>query len=654
MPPRRQNKWLDPDLWSQIAMLTLPVVGFGLLFFLTKPQDLSQFQRRPGGTPRPTTRLVIPQTLPSDVIPKLSAINPKSLAAVVEEMASDSLMGSTSLIIETVAELSAPPKSKPARSAFPTPAFRSRTFVGGLASPDGIAIDPRTGNIFVAEEEAHRVAMVNARGRAKTVIDQDTRLYVMDRGVQKRLGPIKSPEGLAMDSSGRLFVVEDRPGGRILAIQLDENGRVGPCEVIKVPGQAVPLQWEGIAVRDTGELLLTGSSAEGANLGAGGMVQGALVYRDENGRWWVPVMRPGAGFSGVCFSKNGQYAVYCDEITGTVGWIDLQSRYLREGASQRSFKSPEGVGGLPDGRIAVAEEGGRISIVDPETDEIALVAESLGAIESVNWDERGNRLLATADGSGSLIELVPDSAFTYHVDRMQRAKCQSEGAIREVPDSTPEFLRPLLELGGLSDFNPDFDLAFDELTRKIPMLASDSRAILLQGSADVPDPVVHLRFVALDPNRLKFDEPGFDFALSMVVLRTRSGVIYKTHLARTVIISGNMWLGHFKNHGSFDVPVPFAYHAQPGPRGHAVIHFTGLGRSPDISIALNPVRPDESYMLITHIDGSLEQYRLEQTQSPSGEKNWVISLPARRPQSWLNISEPVEGAKPAAPEGQAL
>lgn len=638
MDINRQRKWLNPDFWSIVGMFVLTALGFFLLAKINQSERSTLYQPRSQSQFRRQARLVIPQTLPSDVIPKLSAINPKSLSAVVERMAEDAMLISTSMPIETIAEWT--PTRKVERPVRPTPNFSSRTYVSGLSSPDGIAIDPRTGNIFVSEEDANRIAMITPRGKVKTVIDQDTRLIAYEGKIQKRLGPIKSPEGLAMDSFGRLYVVEDRIDGRILAIQMEENGRVGTCEVIQVPGQGAQFQWEGIAVRDTGELLLTGSTAESANLGSGGMVQGALVYRDEVDRWWVPVMRPGAGFSGVAFSKDGQFAVYCDEITGTLGWVDLQSRYLREGASQRSFKSPEGVCVLPDGRIAVAEEGGRISLLDGEADEVAMIADSLGAIESVHWDERAKRLLVTADGSGSLLELAPDSMLDYSVDRMQRAQCQAEGAIRHVPDTTPDFIRPLLELGGLSDLNPDFDIAFDELTRKIPMLASDARAILLQGRDDVPDPVVHLRFIALDPNRLKFDEPGFDFALSMVVLRTRSGIIYKTHLTRTVIITGNMWTGIFKNHGSFDVPVPFAYHAQPGPRGHAVIHFTGLGRSPDIAIALNPTRPEESYMLITQIDGALEQYRLEQTRSASGEENWVVSMPARRPQVWLNITDP--------------
>ncbi|HMP76362.1 MAG TPA: hypothetical protein PKE12_08710 [Kiritimatiellia bacterium] len=649
---KQVSKWRDPDLWSQIGMLTLPFLGFAALFFLTNPQ-LPESMRdsiRRGPSTRTTPRVVIPQSLPSDVIPKLAAISPGGLASVVDVMVKSTERDVLALTPEVVSEWSGPVTVSKPREGLPVPAFRRQTFISGLSSPDGITIDPRTGNIFVAEEEAHRIVMITPRGRMRTVIDQDTRLYVMDGAIQKRIGPIKSPEGLAMDRFGRLHIVEDRSGGRILAIQLDENGKVGPTEVIRVPGQGADFAWEGIDVRDTGELLLTGSTAQTANMVGGGMVQGALVYRDADGRWWVPIMRPMSGLADVKFSKNGNFAIYTDEITGTLGWVDLQSRFLREGASQTTFKSPEGVCVLPDGRIVVAEESGRVSVVDPEVDSVTVIAEGLGQIESVLWDDRGNRLLVSSDGNGNLVELIPDASFAAGLDRMERATCQSEGAIREVPRATPEFLRPLLEMSGLSEYNPDFDLAFDELTRRIPMLATDSRAILLQGSDDVADPVEHLRFVALDPNRLKFDEPGFDFALSALILRTRSGQIYKTQMARTVIMSGNLWLGQFKNHGTFEVPVPFAYQAQPGPRGHAVIHFTGLGRSPDISIALNPTNPQESYMLITQVNGTLEQYRLQQTRSEDGEDNWVISMPSRRQIPWLNISEPLMDMKPAKSE----
>lgn len=641
---KKRSIWRDTDLWSQIGVLALPIVGFVALLLLAKPQLPEGFRGTASRNVRAPARVVIPESLPPDVLPKLATVNPQSLMRAVDRMAIETDQavraseGQTNIYVEVVKGVIPAPSSEPKAAASPLPRVRTNVFVSGLASPHGIARDPRTGNYFVADKQANRILLVTPRGRVRTVIDADTRLYLLDGQAQKRIVPLKSPEDLAMDRYGRLYVVEDHPKGRVLAIQISENGKVGPAEVIRVPGHATNFQWGAIAVRDNGELLLTGSSVEQA-IGSGGFVQGALVYRDEKGAWWVPVSRPMAGFSSVAFSKNGAYAIYTDEITGTLGWIDLQSRYLREGASQTSFQKPEGVCILPDGRIAVAEEGGRVFIVDPELDHVQLLAEGLGAIESLLWDDNRQRFLVTADGQGQVIELIPDLTFDLAIDRMQRAVCHAEGAIRRVPPTAPDFLRPLLDLGGLSDLDPSFDLAFDELTRRVPMLATDARAILLHSNDEVPDPIVHLRFVALDPNRFRFDEPGFDFAISAVILRTRSGEIFKTQLSRTVIITGNLWLGEFKNHGTFDVPVPFAYHAQPGPRGHAVIHFTGLGRSPDISIALDPAKPDASFMIVTHLNGSVEQYRLETTRSSDGSENWVISLPARRPALWLNISD---------------
>ncbi|MCZ7590991.1 MAG: hypothetical protein M5U15_02040 [Kiritimatiellae bacterium] len=467
-----------------------------------------------------------------------------------------------------------------------------------------------------------------------------TRAFSEKNGnIETRLAPLKWPKGLSFDRAGNLYLVENKRGGRVLKIAISESGKIGATEIIRVPGQTGTFTWNSVAARSNGELLLTGSNAQGATIAAGEMAQGAIVYRDSEDRWWVPIMRPLATFSGITFSKNGQYAIFCDELAGTVGWLDLQSRYLREGASSASFQSPVGVTSLPDGRVAVAEKDGRISLVDPEVDTVEVLSESTTPIASLVWNDQASRLLAASDKNGLLIELSPDGAFEKFLDRMARARCMAEGAIRHVPDTPPDYLRPLLEMGGLSELNPDFDLAFDELTRRIPILAADARATLIQTFDPVEDPVVHLRFIALDPNRMSFDDPGFDFAISAVILRTKSGKVYKTQLARTVILTGNLWRGEFVNHGTFDLPVPFAYQAKPDARGHAVIHFTGLGRTPDIAIALNPEKPQDSYMILTQLDGTLEQYRLEETRSAKGADSWVVSMPSRKPQTWLSISE---------------
>lgn len=645
---KRRSKWLDPDLWSQIGLLSMPLAGFLLLLLLAKP-DLPT-PRRPVRPGLDLARIIIPDALPPEVIPRLASVGPRTINQMVEKLA-ETLPepGAATPVVEaraTPVSLSTPLKEGP---PLPVPTFRMRTIATGLAGPGGLALDVRNGNIFVAEKEGHRISLITPKGRVRTVIDLDTPMY-LPGGDRRRLAPIRSPEGLAMDRNGKLYITEDRPNGRILSVPISEAGKVdGPVELFHIPGHATNFQWEAIAVRDGGDIVIAGSTVE-RGVTAGLLAQGAIVFRDRDERWWVPFTRPMSAPSAVAFSRTGAFVVYADEISGTLAWLDVQARYLREGASQKSFHSPEGVCLLPDGRIVVAEEHGRLSIVDPETDAVEVIADGLGMIESVVWDPFEERLLVTADGRGAVLEFRPESPISPMVDRMRRAPCYSEGALLHVPSAPPAFLSPLLDIGGLGELSANLGLAFEELTRRIPILAADARAVPADMFEELEDPIEFVRFLALDPNRLKFDEPGFDFALSVVVLRTRSGQIFKTKMERTVILTGNLWLGEFKNHGEFDIPIPFAYTAHPSPRGHAVIHFTGLGRSPDISISLNPARTDESYMLVTYPEGRMEHYRLLFTVSENGEPNAVVSLPPRRQQFWQNITE----KKPDSPRDARL
>lgn len=634
--------------WSQLGWFLFPFIAVGAIYLLTVPQ----YSQRPIGL-QPPPPGAAPE--PANFIPGVpfaqdstfEDLSPQKLVEVVELMAA--MQNAQTGEAESPAPIpaSAPVAAVPEEPAPQpdAPRFRARTWAGDLASPDGLAIDPRTGNIFVSEESANRIVMFTPKGQRRVVADASTRLTMLEGRYRHHVSALTAPEGLAMDGFGHLYVAEDRPGGRILSLRVDRRGRVESAEVVPLPGDWQRYAWESIAVRDNGELLLAGSTAE-AEMGlVGGLFQGIIVYRDREGRWWSPSMRPGASFSAVTFSKNGQYAIYGDEVAGTVGWIDLTSRDLREGASRHTFKSPEGLTVMPDGRVLVAQEGGQVVLLDPQHDQVLGLADNLGAIESVEWDPANRRSLVTSDGQGAVLELTPLSPWPETGDKMAYARCESEGSIRHVPKQTPAFLRPLLSAGGLAD-SSSIDKAFEQLTRRMPILAADSPAELVRGTGDILDPVTHIQFVAFDPNRLRFDEPGSEFPVSALILRTRSGQIYKTTLVRTVVLTGNMWLGKFENHGIFELPIPFAFQATVGPRGHAVIHFTGLGRSPDVSVAINPQNPQESYMTVTHLGGGIEQYRLQSGPGGSTE-NWVVSLPPRRPQAWLPISAPDNDAPPA-------
>ena len=618
------------ELWQQIGTVLLPLLGFLLIHFLTSPEFASKPSRRPTTHRREEVRQVT-VSIPSPEVPgALREVTPEKLVQVLDLMEQLPAPSTTPDAVNVTVQVAAP------APPITLPGLKSRTFASGLSAPDGLAIDPRTRNIYVSEESADRIVLFSPKGRKKTVVDENTRLYDVIEKQRVRVMPIRAPEGLAMDADGTLFVCEDRPGGRLLALRVSESGAVEGARDITPPGNWSRYAWESVAVRDSGEMLLAGSSAESEVGLAGGIFQGAILYRDSEGNWWAPVLRTAASFSAVAFSKSGQFAVYADELSGTIGWVDLQSRYLREGASQMTCRSPEGIVTLPDGRLAITEESGRVIVLDPQRDSSLVVAEGLGQIESVLWDDEGGHLLVTADGNGTVLEFRPDAPWPAEGDSMKFAPCQAEGAVRHIPARTPAFLKPLLNLSG-QDSAETVDKAFSDLTERTPMFAADARAVLIHGTEDVADPIERVQFVAFDPNRMRFDEPGGELSLSALILRTRSGQILRTKMSRTVIITGNIWLGRFENHGVFDLPLPFAFQAMAGPRGHAVIHFTGLGRSPDVAIAIHPTNPEQSYMLVTHVDGTLEQYHLKMGD-PGSADNWVVSLPPRHAQPWINIT----------------
>ncbi|MCZ7590992.1 MAG: hypothetical protein M5U15_02045 [Kiritimatiellae bacterium] len=155
------------------------VFGFGALYLISKPSTIEITPTTSGRYRQlPTTsRVVIPDALPANIIPTLSALSAKGLADVVNQMAMEPENVETSVIVEVVDGKKLLEQAAAQKEPIPTPTFQREIFARGLLTPAGIAVDRRTGNYFVSEENAHRVVMISPRGRIKTVIDQDTRLF---------------------------------------------------------------------------------------------------------------------------------------------------------------------------------------------------------------------------------------------------------------------------------------------------------------------------------------------------------------------------------------------------------------------------------------------------------------------------------------------
>ena len=643
------HKYKHSDWGTFLTLLLLPLIAIGLIVFSSTSNY--SYKPSPNRRPRPV-RMTPQQSLLLNRSPSVSRdlgltnFTERQLSSLVERMES----ASADPVDLTALALLDPTPDKPAAETapavapltteelLPAPALTVSTMVSGLQAPDGLALDARNGNLYVSEEEANRVIMINPKGKRRVVLDGGEML-ADDSGPRRvRHPPLQAPEGLAMDGEGNLYIVEDRAGGRVIKVQCDEAGRARKVEVVKLPGKWDPFAWEAIAVSSRGELLLGGSSAEGQMAEGATLFQGALLYRDTEGIWWALSLRPASGVSSVAFSPAGEFAIYTDEINGAISWMDLTTREVKEGASAYSARSPEGLAVMPDGRFIVAEERGRLILVDPRLERIRYLVSDLGSIESVLWDEYNNRLLVTSDGRGEVLEVALDAAWPAEQNAMASAPVMVDGSVHFVPEDIPEFLNPLMELGLANTNNRSARDTFAELTRRVPIMAADTPTTLIYSTEDVSDPIVQLVFVAVAPNGIMTDDLNQEFAVSAVILRTRAGQVYRSKLTRMAVLAGNAMVGKFDNLGTFDLPIPFAYQAQVSPRGHAVIHFAGLGQSPDVSIAMNPDKPTESFMVVSHMTGIIEQYRLE--SGPDGDlKNWVISLPPRRPDQWTILKE---------------
>ena len=191
---------------------------------------------------------------------------------------------------------------------------RTTVLAQGLRGPDGIAMQVDSGGLYVAMEEANAIVRIQPDGSRKVVYDNSTPIFELDDkgNAKKRAGGLRSPEGLALDKDGILYVVEDVPGGRLISFNTRERSwRGSRGNVIPFPVENSRFAWEAVDVGPAGELLIAGSTMESFIQDAGqegmlGLFWGAVLYRDAEGNWWMPLHLPMVSYSAACFAPTFQ------------------------------------------------------------------------------------------------------------------------------------------------------------------------------------------------------------------------------------------------------------------------------------------------------------------------------------------------------------
>ena len=516
----------------------------------------------------------------------------------------------------------------------------------GFRGPDGIALDADSGNVYVSEENAGAIVRIRRNGSKQVLFDGSTPLYEENGGIPKKVAGLRSPEGLALDGKGTLYAVEDVPGGRLISFPVADKANPSPRgTVIPIPIENSRFAWESVEVGPAGELLVAGSTMESyldevGKDGLFGLFRGAILYRDVQGEWWMPLNHAMSSYSAACFSSDGNLAFFACEISGAVGCLDLRTHTVRTWFAGKTFHAPEGLCALPGGSALVAEEAGKIFWLDPTTDAAQLVYDNQSTLESVHWDGANRRLLATDDQQGYLLslELKAGLGFREAAGTIQDVPFEENStSVEMIPDQCPDYLAKVLKLGGYNPERGGGAFAFRKFAKKYCLVAIDAETALLPGHKPVEDPIQRIQFMIVAPYLIGYQEGELIWSSSGFTVVKASGQTIKTGLVKRQIIRGDLLESRFTPLGGQTIALPMPFSARVNVDGLVSVNFMGMGVTPDFYLVLDTVDPDQSVMVVIQPDGFVQQYEVR--LPPERDRtHWVVALERKEPDVWKSLA----------------
>ncbi len=550
--------------------------------------------------------------------------------------------------------------------------FKARIVAEGLNSPDGIAIHPLSGEVYVSEEEGAKIDVIR-NGRAVPALEPDW--YVVDdlpgwllaggEPASFWLQPIlRSPEGIAFSEDGKLYVVEDSPNGRLLEFRQDVQGKYREAHVIPVPSLEQPCSWEGVTVAQDGRIFLAGSTLEAGE----GLFYGIVLVRYPSGKWAAVDYGPLASFSCAALSRDEDILVVSEEITGHIAWWDAV-RHIVIGTVTQDLSNIESVWVLPDGSILAAQEsgngpkgekGGRLFRINPQTGEARIVADGFGTIETVVASRETGRLYVTEDSSGRLFELTPTTPITSPEYLLQRTVRQFEARRGLPPKKWPTFLKSffsnlgietldekaVLETRKLGKPSEHREMSLQDMGDRLPFIAGKVKA---KPGMDVndPDPVEQMDFIIFFPNKMVRNGVTTP-SLSLVSVTHKSGM-----RERTRVVEGQMSTRNFQDSrwdgtmspASIFIPIA-SCSAIPRDEGMDIaLTFLGLGQTGDYFLSVSLGRDNSGSLVVEEKGGYKADYDLQITEiDPNGVEQVNVVVAGARTQdedvsNWLDIGE---------------
>lgn len=496
------------------------------------------------------------------------------------------------------------------------PEFEQSVYAEGLEQPDGLAINPLSGELYVSEESAGRICVIR-NGRPKPVVTDGFRvrgevpasLLSAERPSSFWLGgQLKSPEGIAFGPDNHLYVVEDSAHGRLLRFEGgDAEGRFTNAQLVPIPELGEPYAWEGICFAPDGRLFLAGSSIENSTTWG----YSCVLARDATQTWWMVDYGPLASFSAVTLAENDNVLVVGDESVGSLTWWDIE-KHAEIQTLTKSLGAIEGLCVLPDGSLVVAVEhasdGGRLVRVNPATGGTTEIASGLGTIETVICDPRTGKLFVSEDSTGRILCFTPRAPISATSKLLSVTRRSGEARHGQTARETPPFLKQFMGSVGVDIVDEDGEpsagsanaknrqVTMEELGKRIPMVAG---RVTVQSMPGHSDPVEEINFLSLYPNQITGVEKQPVPSLCFFSARHKSGKVDRTHSMGAVQARRIGPDGRNSNIGaeSFMMAPLSTCSAVENENGvTVVVTFLGLENFDDYFLTLNYGRTNEAFL----------------------------------------------------------
>jgi sugar lactone lactonase YvrE len=263
--------------------------------------------------------------------------------------------------------------------------FTATVLCTGILGVDGLSVDAE-GNLFAVSESSGRLYRIDPSGAAEVLIEG-----------------LDHPEGLAMDSSGILYITEDIAAGGILEVFPDGSySRI--AEGLSFP--------EGVALTPDHRLCVTESTAESGALPP--FRTSVLMITDSEMSELFSTLYLWS-LSDLVVDPDGMIYV-CNELSGypliTQSILRIDPANADWDVFSSGLRACEGICSTPDSffPLYVVEEdtgdgSGRLSTVDP-SGETEVLAEGFRNIEDVAVAGDG-RIYVSEDATGIIILLRP-------------------------------------------------------------------------------------------------------------------------------------------------------------------------------------------------------------------------------------------------------